>query len=133
MSRLKEDQGAPVTARALGGTGVHHHHLKGGSIVLHLIRAHKREVARPKGMADRPMGLITVGVLGERAEALWMMLMKRPHRSGAMEALPKKMARVAALVLAVGMIGALLRMTIIMVLQEAASQTEGIVKRRNTT
>lgn len=31
----KEEQEAPMIAGALSGTGVHHHHRKGGSIVFH--------------------------------------------------------------------------------------------------
>lgn len=103
LSELKENQGALVTAEAPSGIGVRHHHLKGGSIVLHLMRgAQKKEVAHPKGMAGRPMGLITVALPGERAEALSMMLMERLPGSRVIGALLKIMGTVAALVPTVG-------------------------------
>jgi hypothetical protein len=127
LSGLREDQGAPGTAEVLSATGVHHSHLKGGSVALHPMRgAHKREVAHPQGMAGSPMGLITVGVPGKRAEVLLMMLMeRRVPRIGVIGALVKKMATAAALVLSVGMTGALLMMMMrIRVLLEAASQTK---------
>lgn len=114
-----------MTAEALSGTGVHHHHLKGGSVVLHPMRgAHKIEVAHPRGMVNSLLGLITVGVPGKRAEVLLMMLMERVPGIGVIGALLRKMATVAALVLSVGMTGALLMMTRIMPLKEAASQTK---------
>lgn len=48
LSGLREDQGASETAEALSVTGVHHRHLKGGSVALHRMRgAHDREVAHP--------------------------------------------------------------------------------------
>lgn len=129
MSGLREDQGAPATAEALSGTGVLHRHLKGESVALHPMRgAHKREVAHPQGIAGSPMGPITVGVPGERAEVLLMMLMGRVPVIGVIGALVKKMATVAALVLSVGMTGALLMMMKIMVLQEAASRTKSRAK-----
>lgn len=125
-----EDQGAHVTAGALSGVGVRRHHLKGGSTVLHPMRgAHRREVARPQGMmAGRPMDLITVVVLGEGAEALWMMLMQRSLQIGIIGALLKKMVTVAALVLSVRMTEALWKMMITMVLQEAASRIKSSIK-----
>lgn len=123
MNKLREDQEARMTAVALNDTGVHHHHLKVGSGVLHPMKgAHEREAARRQGMAGRPMGLTTVGVPGERAEVPLMMLMEKAPGVGAIGVLLKKMAAVAALVLSIGTTEAPLMMTTTMVLQEAVSQ-----------
>jgi Tfp pilus assembly protein PilV len=73
------------------------------------------------------MGLTTVGVPGERAEVPWMMVMEKAPGVGVIEALLKKTAAVAALVLSIGTTGAPLMKMTIMVLQEAVSRIKGRV------
>ena len=81
--------------------------------------AHKRGAASPCRIAD----LITVGVPGERVEALWVMPKRKAMVIRGKEPLWKKMAIATAQAPCVGVTGALLkRMMITMVLQEAVNQ-----------
>ena len=64
---MREDQGVLQTVGALSGAGLLHPRPRGGSVTNHPMgEAHKSGVASPLRIAD----LITVGVQGERVEAL---------------------------------------------------------------
>lgn len=89
--------------------------------------AHKRGAASPCRIAD----LITVGVPGERVEALWVMPKRKAMVIRGKEALWKKMAIAAAQAPCVGVTGApLKRMMITTVLQEAVNQLKcGLINK----
>ena len=105
-----EDLGALVTAGAPSGTGLHHHHPKVGSTAQVPMReAHKREAVHPQGTVGRTMDQNTARAQRQGAWALG---------TGAQL---KKMDTVAALAPSLGMIGALLMMTITTVLPGAVN------------